>query len=283
MAEWIWYPGEFEHRLANKVNTRRYFREHIRLPIWKLAPIYPYVKFIKKISLNRPETFIVRADGIIDVETGRNQWVPFYGGAYHLAPGEYELWVSVYVSDGKTATCYVQGEQIESGAGWQCTLQDAEIVGADFRRLYGHRTLSERFLSSVRTDRLRIQRRAEGIYALRFRKRGIRPRGADRRERKGKDKAVFRREPAGSAGFRQLYSHFGAESRTGGKQHGARAGIPLPRAREDCGSGLSGTLCRAGAEPAEQRRRRPLCGSATATGYGMCRCIRFISIRGSFI
>lgn len=87
MAEWIWYPGEFEHRLANKVNTRRYFREHIRLPIWKLAPIYPYVKFIKKISLNRPETFIVRADGIIDVETGRNQWVPFYGGAYHLAPG----------------------------------------------------------------------------------------------------------------------------------------------------------------------------------------------------
>ena len=132
MAEWIWYPGEFEHRLANKVNTRRYFREHIRLPIWKLAPIYPYVKFIKKISLNRPETFIVRADGIIDVETGRNQWVPFYGGAYHLAPGEYELWVSVYVSDGKTATCYVQGEQIESGAGWQCTLQDAEIVGADF-------------------------------------------------------------------------------------------------------------------------------------------------------
>ena len=137
-----------------------------------------------------------------------------------------------------------------------------------FRRLYGHRTLSERFLSSVRTDRLRIQRRAEGIYALRFRKRGIRPRGADRRERKGKDKAVFRREPAGSAGFRQLYSHFGAESRTGGKQHGARAGIPLPRAREDCGSGLSGTLCRAGAESAEQRRRRPLCGSATATDMG---------------
>ena len=132
MAQWIWYPGEFEQHLLNKVEMRRKFREHIRMPIWALAPIYPYVKFIKKITLKKPESFIVKADGEIDVEIGRNKWVPFYNGKYHLEPGEYTLWVSVYVPDGKTATCYVSGEQIKSGDGWQCTLQDFKIVEADF-------------------------------------------------------------------------------------------------------------------------------------------------------
>lgn len=131
MADWIWYPGEFEQRTLNSVDMRRYHRERVRMPLWKLSPIYPLVKFIYEVELQEPEQFIVRADGLIEVTSPKGH-IPFKNGYYNLQAGKHRLVINVCTDDGRIPCVYVAGKQILSGAGWKCTLMDGIEVDADY-------------------------------------------------------------------------------------------------------------------------------------------------------
>ena len=135
-AEWIWYPGEFEHKYVCEVNMRKYKRNNVTMPIWKVAPIYQYVRFVTTVHLEKEEEFIVKADGICTVETGRNRFVRKKDGKYLLREGTHQLSVSVYAEPGKICTFFSEGETIRSGKDWTCTLYDGKFIGADSGGFY---------------------------------------------------------------------------------------------------------------------------------------------------
>ncbi len=137
MAQWIWYPGEFEYRTANEVHLKRFIREHRFMPLWKLTPIEPYIIFFKNIVLTKHEDFIVAADGLFDVRIngksekgGNNNWPVFKNGIYSLEPGEYRLSVHVCNNKGGIPCCYVEGSVIGSDADWSCLIKGEQPVSA---------------------------------------------------------------------------------------------------------------------------------------------------------
>ena len=67
-AQWIWYPGEFETRLINDFNARRYERDVFIPPLWRACGICPAVKFARKFTLAEPDRLEIRCDGRFNVE-----------------------------------------------------------------------------------------------------------------------------------------------------------------------------------------------------------------------
>lgn len=132
MAEWIWYPGEFEHKYVCEVNMRKYKRNHVTMPIWKVAPLYPYVKFEKTFILKEDEEFTVFTDGICTLESnGRNRFVRQAGNKYLLKAGEHRLAVSVYADPGKICTVFIDSKTIVTDSTWECSLMDGILRPVD--------------------------------------------------------------------------------------------------------------------------------------------------------
>ena len=47
-AKWIWYPGDYEIVLSERVQTRRYQRDFSIVPFWKMDAPWRNVRFHKK-------------------------------------------------------------------------------------------------------------------------------------------------------------------------------------------------------------------------------------------
>ena len=52
---WIWYPGDYEIWLGNRMNNRRTERGAFFPPFWKTDSHYVVVEFSKKLDLAEPE------------------------------------------------------------------------------------------------------------------------------------------------------------------------------------------------------------------------------------
>ncbi|HUP13569.1 MAG TPA: hypothetical protein VM187_15195, partial [Niastella sp.] len=62
-ATWIWYPGDFEIWLANKMQNRRTERGSFFPPFWKLDGHYVLMDFHKDVELTGPEQIDVFVEG----------------------------------------------------------------------------------------------------------------------------------------------------------------------------------------------------------------------------
>ena len=52
---WIWYPGDYEIWLGNKMNNRRTERGAFFPPFWKTDSHFVVVEFSKQLNLPQPE------------------------------------------------------------------------------------------------------------------------------------------------------------------------------------------------------------------------------------
>lgn len=132
IAEWIWYPGEFETRTVNLVNSRRYFRDIPQPPVWKSFGVWPSVKFVKRFTLGSTERIEIRASGEFNAEVDfPGNFVRLTGDCLELCAGEHSLCIHVFCKDGKLPAVWVRGDTLVSNADWQCTLLDDVYVSAD--------------------------------------------------------------------------------------------------------------------------------------------------------
>ena len=65
---WIWYPGDYELWLGNKMNNRRTERGAFFPPFWKMDSHYVLVEFSKQIELSQPEEIEISAEGTYNVK-----------------------------------------------------------------------------------------------------------------------------------------------------------------------------------------------------------------------
>lgn len=123
---WIWYPGDFEIWLGNRMNNNRTERGAFFPPFWKTDSHYVTVEFSKKINLESDEEIEIHAEGRYNVKLdGKLQF-----GApkrLHIPAGMHQLNIKVW-NQSTPPSVYVKGRTINSDSSWNVTNEDKEWI-----------------------------------------------------------------------------------------------------------------------------------------------------------
>jgi len=123
-ATWIWYPGDFEINLGNRMQNRRTERGVFFPPFWKMDSHYVLVEFSKKINLEKSEEISVIAEGKCNIKLDGKM---FCEKTITVPAGNHELKIKVYNQENPPAI-FVSGETIVSDYTWLVTCEDKEWI-----------------------------------------------------------------------------------------------------------------------------------------------------------
>ena len=123
---WIWYPGDFEINLANKMQNRRTDRNTFFPPFWKMDSHYVLIDFDKTVDLKEPEEVTVYVEGTYNLkldgvafETGVNK--------IRVPAGKHKINLKVW-NQANVPAIFVQGKTIKSDTSWLVTFEDKEWI-----------------------------------------------------------------------------------------------------------------------------------------------------------
>ena len=125
-ATWIWYPGDYEIWLANKMENRRTERGTFLPVFWKVDSHYPLIDFHKDFTLPEPEEVFIYAEGLYNVKLDGK---PFEGAPalIRVPAGKHKINVKVF-NQQYVPAIYVKGTRIFSDASWLVTFEDKEWI-----------------------------------------------------------------------------------------------------------------------------------------------------------
>lgn len=123
---WIWYPGDYEIWLGNRMNNRRTERGAFFPPVWKTDSHYVVVEFSKQLNLSEPEEIFIAAEGKYNVKLdGKLQFgMP---ETLLLPAGTHNLNIKVW-NQSTPPAIYVKGKTVNSDATWRVTYEDKEWI-----------------------------------------------------------------------------------------------------------------------------------------------------------
>lgn len=125
-AVWIWYPGDFEIWLGNKMNNRRTERGAFFPPFWKQDSHFVTVEFSKKIELTDAETVRIAVEGTYNVKLDGRM---LFGmpETLTLPAGRHSLNIKVWNQAAPPAV-FVDGPTVKTDSTWQVTNEDKEWI-----------------------------------------------------------------------------------------------------------------------------------------------------------
>ncbi|NCI48190.1 alpha-L-rhamnosidase-related protein [Sediminibacterium soli] len=125
-ATWIWYPGDFDIWLANKMQNRRTERGIFFPVFWKMDSHYVLMDFHKTVQLLHPDTVSIYAEGEYNVKLD--------GRALEGSPqqvivpaGQHRINIKVF-SQAVVPSVFVRGKTIVSDSSWLVTFEDKEWI-----------------------------------------------------------------------------------------------------------------------------------------------------------
>ena len=123
---WIWYPGDFEINLSNKVQNRRTERGTFFPVFWKMDNHYVLMDFHKVFDVPAQETVNIAVEGEYNVKLD--------GKAYEGSPkqivvpaGKHKINVKVF-NQANVPAIYVKGKTIFLDSSWLVTFEDKEWI-----------------------------------------------------------------------------------------------------------------------------------------------------------
>lgn len=125
-ATWIWYPGDYEIWLANKMQNRRTERGAFMPPFWRLDNHYALIDFHKVFELSAPEEVEIIAEGEYNVKID-SRMVHGIPRKITVPAGKHKINIKVHNQAGVPAI-YVKGKNIVSDASWKVTYEDKEWI-----------------------------------------------------------------------------------------------------------------------------------------------------------
>lgn len=125
-ATWIWYPGDFEIWLGNKMQNRRTERGSFLPPFWKLDSHYNLIDFHKDFVLSASETVTLAVEGQYNVKID-GKALEGYPTNITVPAGKHKLSLKVFCQD-RVPAIFVQGKTIVSDASWLVTYEDKEWI-----------------------------------------------------------------------------------------------------------------------------------------------------------
>lgn len=127
-ASWIWYPGDLDIWVSNKMQNRRTERGAFLPPFWKMDSHYVLVEFHKEFNLASAEEVNLFVEGQYNVKVD-GQAFPGYPNKITVPAGKHKLSLKVYGQD-KVPAIYVKGKTIVSDDTWLATFEDKEWIDA---------------------------------------------------------------------------------------------------------------------------------------------------------
>ena len=127
-ASWIWYPGDYEVWLSNKMQTRRTERGTFLQPFWKLDSHYVLMNFHKDFELAEPEDAKLYVEGQYNVSLD-GKTIRGYPKIIHIPAGKHRISLKVY-NQANVPAIFVQGTHLVSDTSWLVTYEDKEWIDA---------------------------------------------------------------------------------------------------------------------------------------------------------
>lgn len=125
-ATWIWYPGDFEIWLGNKMQNRRTERGAFFPPFWKLDSHFVLIDFQKDLELTEPETVSIFAEGEYNVKLD-GKLLPGKPKAITVPAGKHRILIKVF-NQAHVPAIYVKGKTVISDTSWLVTNEDKEWI-----------------------------------------------------------------------------------------------------------------------------------------------------------
>ncbi|MDB4919573.1 alpha-rhamnosidase [Mucilaginibacter sp.] len=127
-ATWIWYPGDYEIWLGNKMQNRRTDRDSFLPVLWKMDSHYVLIEFHKDFNVPAAEEVKLNVEGIYNVKVD-GQAFPGYPKSITVPAGHHKLSLKVYCQN-HVPSIFVQGKTIVSDDTWLVTFEDKEWIDA---------------------------------------------------------------------------------------------------------------------------------------------------------
>ena len=125
-ATWIWYPGDYEIWLGNKMQNRRTEKGAFFPPFWRMDAHYVLMDFHKVFDLAAPEEVEIFAEGSYNVKLDAKM-LPGTPTKITVPAGKHKINIKVHNQE-KVPAIYVKGRTIVSDASWLVTYEDKEWI-----------------------------------------------------------------------------------------------------------------------------------------------------------
>jgi alpha-L-rhamnosidase len=125
-ATWIWYPGDYDIWLSNKMQNRRTERGAFYPPFWSLYSPYNLVDFYRKCDLKSADELEIFTEGEYNVKID-GQLLPGRPEKVQIPAGKHDIHVKVFNQETVPAI-FVKGKQIVSDNSWWVTIEDKEWI-----------------------------------------------------------------------------------------------------------------------------------------------------------
>lgn len=121
-ATWIWYPGDYEIWLSNKMQVRRTEREAVFPPLWRYYSPYPLVTFQTEVDIPEADAVKIYSEGSFQLLL---DGVQIYGQpkSINIAAGKHKISFKVYNQE-VLPTIFISGKYINSNKTWIVTNED---------------------------------------------------------------------------------------------------------------------------------------------------------------
>ncbi|OCX53061.1 alpha-rhamnosidase [Mucilaginibacter sp. PPCGB 2223] len=127
-ATWIYYPGDYEIWLGNKMQNRRTDRGAFLPVLWKMDSHYVLVEFHKEFDVPANEEVKLFVEGTYNVKIDGQAFVG-YPKSITMPAGRHKLSLKVY-NQANVPTIFVQGKTVVSDDSWLVTFEDKEWIDA---------------------------------------------------------------------------------------------------------------------------------------------------------
>jgi hypothetical protein len=121
-ATWLWYPGDYEIWLSNKMQNRRTERGTFYPPFWKVDSHCVLVEFSKKIDIQTDETIQIKVEGQYNVKLD-GKLLFGYPDRVTIPAGKHSLNIKVH-NQATVPSVFVDGATIRSDNSWKVTSGD---------------------------------------------------------------------------------------------------------------------------------------------------------------
>ena len=123
---WIWYPGDYEIWLGNRMNNNRTERGAFFPPFWKTDSHFVTVEFSKDLDLSEAEEIVIKAEGKYNVKLdGKLQFGQ--PSTFLIPAGKHKLNIKVW-NQSTPPSIYVKGRSVNSDGTWKVTNEDKEWI-----------------------------------------------------------------------------------------------------------------------------------------------------------
>lgn len=130
MAQWIWYPGDFEMMLGLRMWSTRTERGTQITPNWKVETFYPNVKFRKTFDLPEDTVVHIHAHGGLAVQVDRKWYTHEFRNGLKMKKGRHSLLLTVF-NDKELPAVYIDHSRAFTDNTWEASSAEGEWVPAE--------------------------------------------------------------------------------------------------------------------------------------------------------